>query len=194
MTLAPWSTLSAVGRLTPRLDAQTCFAKLFADIGTQEDVRRADLQALLASGAPPPTHVTARHVQALRFDLRAETLSHAAGLGSLLLGLVVDEELCIVDCFGQGPVPVPELREVQASGSKNQPRVPDGMIAIRVACVKRSTGRGARLRPREEPDGHRVGIILSSRQDAVYKGFLVSSALVGIICRSQLPVRKTKAK
>ena len=27
--------------LTPRLNAQTSFAKLFADIGTQEDVRRA---------------------------------------------------------------------------------------------------------------------------------------------------------
>ena len=56
--------------LTPRLDTQTSFAKLFADIGTQEDVRRADLAALLATGPPPPTHVTARHVQALRFDLR----------------------------------------------------------------------------------------------------------------------------
>ena len=66
--------------LTPRLDAQTSFAKLFADIGTQEDVRRADLATLLAPGAPSPTQVTARHVQALRFDLRAETLSHAAGL------------------------------------------------------------------------------------------------------------------
>ena len=58
----------------------TSFAKLFADIGTQEDVRRADLATLLATGAPSPTQVTARHVQALRFDLRAETLSHAAGL------------------------------------------------------------------------------------------------------------------
>ena len=66
--------------LTPRLDAQTSFAKLFADIGRQEDVRRADLATLLASSAPSPTQVTARHVQALRFDLRAETLSHAAGL------------------------------------------------------------------------------------------------------------------
>ena len=66
--------------LTPRLDAQTCFAKLFADIGTQEDVRRADLAALLAAGPPPPAQVTAKHVQALRFDLKAETLSHAAGL------------------------------------------------------------------------------------------------------------------
>ena len=62
--------------LTPRLDAQTSFAKLFADIGTQEDVRRADL----AAGAPSPAQVTVKHVQVLRFDLRAETLSHAAGL------------------------------------------------------------------------------------------------------------------
>ena len=64
----------------PRLDAQTRFAKLFADLDTDEDVRRADLATLLAPGAPSPTQVTARHVQALRFDLRAETLSHAAGL------------------------------------------------------------------------------------------------------------------
>ena len=64
--------------LTPRLDAQTSFAKLFADIGTQEDVRRADLATLLAPGAPSPTQVTARHVQSLRFDLRAETLSHSS--------------------------------------------------------------------------------------------------------------------
>ena len=42
--------------LAPRLDAQTAFAKLFADIGS------------------------AQHIQALRQDLRAETLSHAAGL------------------------------------------------------------------------------------------------------------------
>ena len=44
--------------LTPRLDAQTSFAKLFADLGTEEDVRRADLAALLAPGAPSPTQVT----------------------------------------------------------------------------------------------------------------------------------------
>ena len=30
----------------------TSFAKLFADIGAQEDVRRADLATLLATGAP----------------------------------------------------------------------------------------------------------------------------------------------
>ena len=34
--------------LTPRLDAQTTFAKLFADIGIQKDVRQADLVTLLA--------------------------------------------------------------------------------------------------------------------------------------------------
>ena len=53
--------------LAPRLDAQTSFAKLFADIGTQDDVHRADLAALLAAGPPPPTYVTAKHVQALCF-------------------------------------------------------------------------------------------------------------------------------
>ena len=33
--------------------------------------------------------------------------------GSLLLSLVIDEELCIVDSFGQGPMLVPKLRQVQ---------------------------------------------------------------------------------
>ena len=66
--------------LTPRLDAQTTFVKLFADIGTTNDIRAADLPALLAHGPPPPAKVTAQHIQALRKDLRAETLSHAAGL------------------------------------------------------------------------------------------------------------------
>ena len=43
--------------LTPRLDAQNSFAKLFANLGIDEDVRRADLAALLAPGAPsPPAH------------------------------------------------------------------------------------------------------------------------------------------
>ena len=46
--------------LTPRLDAQTSFANLFADIGTQEDVRCADLAVLLAG---PPT-ACSRHCQA----------------------------------------------------------------------------------------------------------------------------------
>ena len=39
-----------------------------------------DLPALLAHGPPPPAKVTAQHIQALRQDLRAETLSHAAAL------------------------------------------------------------------------------------------------------------------
>ena len=36
----------------------------------------------LKDGLPSPTAVNARHVQALRANLRAETLSHAAGLTS----------------------------------------------------------------------------------------------------------------
>ena len=44
------------------------------------DIRLANLHALLADGPPTATAVTAPHVQALRADLRAETLSHAAGL------------------------------------------------------------------------------------------------------------------
>ena len=68
--------------LTPRLDAQATFAKLFADIGREGDVRYAKLDDLLKGGLPPPSAVNSRHVQALRADLRAETLSHAAGLTS----------------------------------------------------------------------------------------------------------------
>ena len=66
--------------LTPRLDAQATFAKLFADIGREDDVRYAQIDELLKNGLPPPSAVNSRHVQALRADLRAETLSHAAGL------------------------------------------------------------------------------------------------------------------
>ena len=68
--------------LTPRLDAQATFAKLFADIGREGDVRYAQLDALLKNGLPPPSVANSRHVQALGADLRAETLSHAAGLTS----------------------------------------------------------------------------------------------------------------
>ena len=68
--------------LTPRLDTQATFAELFADIGVEGDVRYAQLDALLEDGPPLPTAVTSRHVQALRADMRAEALSHAAGLTS----------------------------------------------------------------------------------------------------------------
>ena len=68
--------------LTPRLDTQATFAKLFADIGIDGDVRYARVEDLLRHGPPAPASITARHVQALRADLRAETLSHAAGLTS----------------------------------------------------------------------------------------------------------------
>ena len=66
--------------LTPRLDSQAIFAKLIADIGVEGDIRYAQLARLLENGAPVPTAVTAQHVQALRADLRADTMSHAAGL------------------------------------------------------------------------------------------------------------------
>ena len=68
--------------LTPRLDVQATFAKLFADIGVEGDIRYADLPTFMAQGPPPASEVVARHVQALRADLRAETFSHAAGLTS----------------------------------------------------------------------------------------------------------------
>ena len=58
--------------LTPRLDTQA----------TDGDIRYARVADLLRHGPPAPASITARHVQALRADLRAETLSHAAGLTS----------------------------------------------------------------------------------------------------------------
>ena len=69
-------------RFSLPLDAQATFAKLFADIGREGDVRYAKLDDLLKGGLPPPSAVNSRHVQALRADLRTETLSHAAGLTS----------------------------------------------------------------------------------------------------------------
>ena len=68
--------------LTPRLGTQATFAKLFADIGVDGDIRYARVDELLKHGPPAPASITARHAQALRTDLRAETLSHAAGLTS----------------------------------------------------------------------------------------------------------------
>ena len=68
--------------LTPRLNTQATFAKLFADIGIDGDVRYARIEDLLRHEPPAPASITARHVQALRADLRAETLSHAAELTS----------------------------------------------------------------------------------------------------------------
>ena len=65
--------------LTPRLDTQATFVKLFADIEVDGDIRCARVEELLEHGPPAPA---SRHVQALRADLRAETLSHAAGLTS----------------------------------------------------------------------------------------------------------------
>ena len=87
-----------------------------------------------------------------------------------MLGLVIDEELGVVDCFGQRSVLVPKLCKVQPGGGEDKPRVPDGMIAVRVTCIEWSTGRYARLGSGEEPTGHRVGIIVSSRKEAVHKG------------------------
>ena len=87
-----------------------------------------------------------------------------------MLGLVIDEELGVVDCFGQRSVLVPKLCKVQPGGGEDKPRVPDGMIAVRVTCIEWSTGRCARLGSGEEPTGHRVGIIVSSRKEAVHKG------------------------
>ena len=39
--------MMALALLTPQLDAQTSFSKLFADIGTQKDVRHSDLHCSL---------------------------------------------------------------------------------------------------------------------------------------------------
>ena len=66
--------------LTPRLDTQATFAKLFADIVTATSAALGLKNS--SNGPPAPASITARHVQALRADLRAETLSHVAGLTS----------------------------------------------------------------------------------------------------------------
>ena len=61
---------------------------LIASRSTKEQSTHTEL---LRHGPPAPTSITARHVQALRANLRAETLSHAAGLTSyttfVLVGL-----------------------------------------------------------------------------------------------------------
>ena len=46
----------------------------------------------------------------------------------LLLGFVVDEDLCIVHYFGQEPVLVAKLCEVQAGRGQNKPRVPNSVF------------------------------------------------------------------
>ena len=70
--------------LTPRLDAQTSFAKLFADIGTQEDVRHADLATLLAAGAQQSSTAFGRLTHHMGFGaagvaLQGSSWAEAAG-------------------------------------------------------------------------------------------------------------------
>ena len=55
--------------LTPRLDTQATFAKLFADIGVDGDIRYARIEEVLRHGPPAPASITARHVQARRIDV-----------------------------------------------------------------------------------------------------------------------------
>ena len=89
--------------LTPRLDTQATFAKLFADIGVDGDIRYARVEELLRHGPPAPASITARHVQALRADLRAKTLSHAAELTSHTTLLVFGKsEFIGQDAAGHG--------------------------------------------------------------------------------------------
>ena len=66
-----------------------------------------------------------------------------------MLGFVIDEDLCIVDCLGQGPVLVAKLCEVQAGRGQDKPRIPNGVV--RVPRIQGGAGRGARLRARQEP-------------------------------------------
>ena len=55
---------------------QVTFVKLFT-IEVDGDIRCARIEELLKHGPSAPASITARHVQALRADLRAETVSHA---------------------------------------------------------------------------------------------------------------------
>ena len=52
-----------------RPDTQATFAKLFADIGVDGDIRCARVEELLRHGLLAPTSIPARHVQALRAGL-----------------------------------------------------------------------------------------------------------------------------
>ena len=65
--------------LTPRLDAQNLFARMFADIGNGNLAHPRVLEQLQQT-AILPSQISATHVAALKTDLRVETLSHAAGL------------------------------------------------------------------------------------------------------------------
>ena len=65
--------------LTPRLDAQNLFARMFADIGIGNLAHPRVLEQLQQT-AILPSQISAAHVAALKTDLRVETLSHAAGL------------------------------------------------------------------------------------------------------------------
>ena len=51
--------------LTPRLDAQATFSKLFTDIGVDGDIHYARIDELFKHGPPAPASITARHVQTL---------------------------------------------------------------------------------------------------------------------------------
>ena len=53
-----------------------------------------------------------------------------------MLGLIVNEELSIVDSLCKGPIAVPELRQVQASGGQDKARIPNCVIAVGAACIQ----------------------------------------------------------
>ena len=65
--------------LTPRLDAQNLFARIFADIGSGNLAHPRVLEKLQQT-TMSLSQVSAPHVAALKTDLKVETLSHAAGL------------------------------------------------------------------------------------------------------------------
>ena len=109
------------------------------------------------------------------------------------MGLVIDEELGIVDCFSQRSVLVPKLCKVQPGGGEDKPRIPDGMIAVRVVECWQKCATGVR----EELNGHTVGFIVGSRQETVHKdshgsdGSVLTRCIVdvvpseGKVCRKQ---------
>ena len=65
--------------LTPRLDAQNLFTRMFADI-SNGNLAHSRVLAQLQQIALPPSQISAAHVAASKTDLRVETLSHAAEL------------------------------------------------------------------------------------------------------------------
>ena len=145
-------------------------------------MRRADLPALLAAGAPPPTQVTARHVQALRFDLRAETASHAAGLTAHYTAVVLfgSSKFLGRDELGHSRTTVGLTRSPAGSPSLLVPLI----LMVSSVWFKPSTATTSR---RTAPPGPRIRRSIPSRTgpNTSWTPLNRWSLSPGALCRSQ---------